>query len=236
MRGATFPGTVTAASFTDFNPRSSCEERHCPNRTLRAAEKFQSTLLMRGATSSSSIRTATKMYFNPRSSCEERRALGRLLPSIKSNFNPRSSCEERPQRIAACTSSTMISIHAPHARSDDAQPHHGIALVWISIHAPHARSDYPPTGSSNRGKFQSTLLMRGATLIDEELIQLDQISIHAPHARSDIHGRRADDGIGISIHAPHARSDLHRRPSATRCAYFNPRSSCEERLDLFPSW
>ena len=57
-------------------------------------------------------------------------------------------------------------------------------------------------------RFQSTLLMRGATFLAVNLIEPILISIHAPHARSDILARihRALCNI-ISIHAPHARSD-----------------------------
>ena len=84
------------------------------------------------------------------------------------------------------TSRTVISIHAPHTRSDGTHDtgHH----EWnsISIHAPHTRSDHSrilPTSSrrhfnprssyeerrrtaassSTPGIFQSTLLIRGAT-------------------------------------------------------------------------
>ena len=56
---------------------------------------FQSTLLMRGATSMRSIRPEPNLYFNPRSSCEERR--------------------QHLRRDVECRA---ISIHAPHARSD----------------------------------------------------------------------------------------------------------------------
>ena len=59
-------------------------------------------------------------------------------------------------------------------------------------------------------KFQSTLLMRGATIT--------RLSIDEP--RQD-----------ISIHAPHARSDPPLpAPQAQKALNFNPRSSCEERL------
>ena len=60
------------------------------------------------------------------------------------------------------------------------------AAELISIHAPHARSD---TRSMRRpfdaSTFQSTLLMRGATLLQVDGGTKDKISIHAPHARSD---------------------------------------------------
>ena len=57
----------------------------------------------------------------------------------------------------------VISIHAPHARSD---PHELPHERWqsISIHAPHARSDAVlELATIGKSRFQSTLLMRGAT-------------------------------------------------------------------------
>ncbi len=101
-----------------------------------------------------------------------------------------------------------ISIHAPHARSDE-RVRRGIHIAHIiSIHAPHARSDHPPESQE------------GFVLI----------SIHAPHARSDAHNIGINkDTLYISIHAPHARSDTRQFPDRHICRYFNPRSSCEER-------
>ena len=100
-----------------------------------------------------------------------------------------------------------ISIHAPHARSDMAL--RGIAGQGkISIHAPHARSDFH-LGISflSTTRFQSTLLMRGATSGLDCTIDKREISIHAPHARSDASGLVFAVLVLISIHAPHARSD-----------------------------
>ena len=135
-------------------------------------------------------------------------------------------------RRKSCTGdcAANISIHAPHARSDEAARHRLRRMSKISIHAPHARSD-------------------GAV---QQSARADTISIHAPHARSD---SKSGDYIvedndfnprssceerlsaifmialmDISIHAPHARSDLlivWRNEAETR--NFNPRSSCEER-------
>ena len=57
-----------------------------------------------------------------------------------------------------------ISIHAPHARSDG-RGAVDIRALGISIHAPHARSDPLRAAGKHGGlEFQSTLLMRGATL------------------------------------------------------------------------
>ena len=170
----------------------------------------------------------------------------------KRYFNPRSSCEERlltASRISATVGfqSTLLMRGATRY------------LCWyivrdnISIHAPHARSDDDAIDDGYRPcKFQSTLLMRGATLDNLALAVRDRISIHAPHARSDMMiifkyqrvrdfnprsscEERRDGSLkldfkqkfqstllmrgataavaaydhfnGISIHAPHARSD-----------------------------
>ena len=168
------------------------------------------------------------------------------------DFNPRSSCEERQCRIGKRLHPHQISIHAPHARSDPARAHKLERRV-ISIHAPHARSDHGTRNSlvngryfnprssceerrgewpqsGQRGIFQSTLLMRGATESQERKVvpdgnfnprssceerrscrwhraPRDIISIHAPHARSDGRQDIARHPVLISIHAPHARSD-----------------------------
>ena len=125
----------------------------------------------------------------------------------------------------------IISIHAPHARSDlrtlsasTCIPYFnprssceerqlGVKFVKrvipISIHAPHARSDCGE-------------VMRGWMLMS--------ISIHAPHARSD------SAGLAVSALRPHfnPRSSCEERPPILSLhiatSYFNPRSSCEERL------
>ena len=85
--------------------------------------------------------------------------------------------------------------------------HRGIRI--ISIHAPHARSDGTPLPQSLYGvAFQSTLLMRGATSDNKSPGLPFHISIHAPHARSDPVALDLVDVADISIHAPHARSDV----------------------------
>ena len=58
-------------------------------------------------------------------------------------------------------------------------------------------------------KFQSTLLMRGATGYGQSGSAYIPISIHAPHARSDCSCSLANLIRKISIHAPHARSDKY---------------------------
>ena len=117
--------TRSARTSSNFNPRSSCEER--PGRLSP---------------------NGNRGYFNPCSSCEERLRGQRPEKRLR-HFNPRSSCEERPGKLSVWLARYAISIHAPHARSDEG------AKIWekhllISIHAPHARSDsvgwYPRRG------------------------------------------------------------------------------------------
>ena len=125
------------------------------------------------------------------------------------DFNPRSSCEERPGCNAGNDCYSQISIHAPHARSDG----------------------YTPVEATKEMIFQSTLLMRGATL-DRRQGQRSRADFNP---RSSCEERRADGSkaaslagfqstllmrgatitllmLGlcqqISIHAPHARSDF----------------------------
>ena len=157
----------------------------------------------------------------------------RLSPSPANrpaDFNPHSSCEERLYVVLKAAmyiifQSTLlmrgatrskggihlvllISIHAPHARSDDRRDLHTVIHTTISIHAPHARSDTPPTmaaiGSSNFNP-RSSCEERPVRAIF--CARPAEISIHAPHARSD---PRHDARViisRISIHAPHTRSD-----------------------------
>ena len=106
--------------------------------------------------------------------------------SVPRDFNPRSSWEERLLRVLKLTNIEFISIHAPRERSE---PHRGQA-VWtmtISIHAPRERSDESMTYTVCWiRRFQSTLLVRGATLFRRFEISIHiKISIHAPRERSD---------------------------------------------------
>ena len=85
-----------------------------------------------------------------------------LFASRRRNFNPRSPCGERLQHLR------------------------GVILDKISIHAPLAGSDDGVSGHLRRRReFQSTLPLRGATLV--YIFKADDvgISIHAPLAGSD---------------------------------------------------
>ena len=129
------------------------------------------------------VRRTESDYFNPRSSCEERLPC-LMLRADRQYFNPRSSCEERQVRKCKDCRQMSISIHAPHARSD------------FNARADKTDKKFQSTllmrgatrsviSSSFASGFQSTLLMRGATWVGAQGRGNKEISIHAPHARSD---------------------------------------------------
>ena len=123
---------------TDFNPRSSCEERRYRFDAFFDTAQFQSTLLMRGATatiylyahnatfqSTLLMRGATRRHSDgilnrcisihaPHARSDNSATAG---DGRRPHFNPRSSCEER-RHHAVVLIEADISIHAPHARSD----------------------------------------------------------------------------------------------------------------------
>ena len=187
MRGATCVQTHWTLCSSNFNPRSSCEERRVLPVIEQDHDEFQSTLLMRGATCNIfnhgvqigiSIHAPHArsdvhyMMLEANYSIFQSTLLMRGATTFASfafvhpldDFNPRSSCEERRCTKYQLAADSYISIHAPHARSDAA----GVMALMCSA------------------LFQSTLLMRGATAVGWHAGILLQISIHAPHARSDI--------------------------------------------------
>ena len=182
---------------------------------------------MRGATSSS-VQLINNAYFNPRSPCGERPS-GCRNSCNTNDFNPRSPCGERrrhiyrgiripgfqstlPMRGATTPRSLpamtfVISIHAPHAGSDDRTSKNYSNRQNFNPRSPcgerlPAGFNIPPSQL-----FQSTLPMRGATISRVCLAVYTLISIHAPHAGSD-----STPTLSLSI-------DRN----------FNPRSPCGER-------
>ena len=155
------------------------------NTESASTHAFQSTLLMRGATHPKMYPVAALTLFQ--STLLMRGAT--VLSLVDSGYQ-------------------LISIHAPHARSDLLEQH--VETVNdISIHAPHARSDCIPT----QARWESV------------------ISIHAPHARSDralftSMNTRLDFNPRSSCEE---RLAVHFVDRACFIVYFNPRSSCEER-------
>ena len=194
---------------------------------------FQSTLLMRGATSVSAFTFGRTALF-------------------QSTLLMRGATRTRAQPLLG----HVISIHAPHARSDTPLlVLDDLGGEFQSTLLMRGATPYTLADMAARFIFQSTLLMRGATPVGKVNFGTDAISIHAPHARSDCHAIGSSSSsssfqstllmrgatplrqneaylILISIHAPHARSDTPRWTAMRlRGNHFNPRSSCEERPD-----
>ena len=86
--------SVLRSTTCNFNPRSSCEERHKGIAAGLGNIQFQSTFLMRGATR------------EPIS--------GRAMPIFQSTLLMRGATVP----FGRATRRDIISIHAPHARSD----------------------------------------------------------------------------------------------------------------------
>ena len=152
-----------------------------------------------------------------------------LTSVIFRNFNPRSSCEERLLRdiilvfVEQFQSTLLMRGATTQSTSIDVN-------LMISIHAPHARSDSMTATLRQITIFQSTLLMRGATHAGCRNAHVQQISIHAPHARSD------KAATGHPTRYFEFQSTLLMRGATTLAtklhrvySHFNPRSSCEER-------
>ena len=164
-------------------------------------------LLMRGATGAFAIHSDEVVHISIHAPYARSDLISMSVPpstSFQSTLLMRGAtgccCESRIR--------VWISIHAPHARSDGCSGHPHHTLQSISIHAPHARSDpaflysrrirfrfqstllmrgatWGTKGPCDTQGFQSTLLMRGATDVDFLQGCFLVISIHAPHARSD---------------------------------------------------
>ena len=101
-----------------------------------------------------------------------------------------------------------ISIHTPHAGSDGFKRIHPERMV-ISIHTPHAGSDdlLSATALTDMG-FQSTLPMRGVTVLfrTKHLINLFQSTL--PMRGVTDENNLNMFYLNISIHTPHAGSDV----------------------------
>ena len=187
---------------------------------------------MRGATRCKQT-SSYRQYFNPRSSCEER--------PLETGLKPRACTFQSTLLMRGATSQQRkedqnenISIHAPHARSDGRL---GTPVQLIVDFNPRSSCEErldSDNQAATYARFQSTLLMRGATRQRKMQVYYDSISIHAPHARSDAPSIGQRIAALISIHAPHARSDDNIRIKRYNVINFNPRSSCEEQLSTNP--
>ncbi len=118
MRGATSSCVSTTRRQIEFQSTLLMRGATCPIQwSIWTTTKFQSTLLMRGATITDSQEQVATIF--------------------QSTLLMRGATKEAWRDLL----SIMISIHAPHARSDNSKQAHVRFIDKISIHAPHARSD-----------------------------------------------------------------------------------------------
>ena len=122
------------------------------------ASEFQSTLLMRGATSQDLKKPDHCGYFNPRSSCEERQ-------------------KERHDAIEHVKfQSTLLMRGATRADSATSTAHQYFNPRSSCEERPARQDLYDYVTNFNpRNEFQSTLLMRGATVLLSSIDLLDFI-------------------------------------------------------------
>ena len=213
---------------TNFNPRSSCEERRRSWLTKDRTTEFQSTLLMRGATSSA-IRTTSKKVFQStllmRGATTTVRKLNKELEEFQSTLLMRGATRALAgfSHIRKFQSTLLM-------RGATISSHPTGRWCHISIHAPHARSDVPwRDAHRSNNRFQSTLLMRGATPDPLRVSTQAEFQSTLLMRGATLWRRGRRQGRRISIHAPHARSDRIYRTKNLQSLHFNPRSSCEER-------
>ena len=140
MRGATRTASRRAVSRHEFQSTLLMRGATVWAAKFIAAVAFQSTLLMRGATRVTDPRRTAAGY-----------------------FNPRSSCEERHYRLVVGLSEEEISIHAPHARSDQTARIRSSDSAFQSTLLMRGATSLLSASMVGMRKFQSTLLMRGAT-------------------------------------------------------------------------
>ena len=121
-----------------FNPRSPCGERRRGNCSRCYCDNFNPRSPCGERPSPTSMRTGLG-NFNPRSPCGERQETCLIAPFVP-QFQSTLPMRGATSRMRAIYRFNQISIHAPHAGSDEGNSSKAIANT-ISIHAPHAGSD-----------------------------------------------------------------------------------------------
>ena len=167
---------------------------------------------MRGATFHQLFQSLHRHHFNPRSPCGERRLTKLWNCKHGTDFNPRSPCGERHDADNAYLRSTAISIHAPHAGSDNSPGFARVILFIFQSTLPMRGATFSAHSNSWVGRFQSTLPMRGATVLCPFSRQLILFQSTLPMRGATLFFYIVCQLILISIHAPHAGSD---RPART---------------------
>ena len=182
------PGCCIQSATPDFNPRSPCGERLAFSVALLSPFVFQSTLPMRGATGGYvlTIINATISIHAPHAGSDGASGSGK---SASLNFNPRSPCGERPWKKLTCNVSWIFQSTLP-MRGATAKIDRDDAALLISIHAPHAGSDDPERSGGTTTDISIHAPHAGSDQAETILMICLWISIHAPHAGSDRRRRR----------------------------------------------
>ncbi len=145
-------------------------------------------------------------------------------------FNPRSSCEERHEFDMAFAK-LEISIHAPHARNDQRLlTQSQVARKFQSTLLMRGATGESPTTCSVAIRFQSTLLMRGATIPSSSSGR----AIEHFNPRSSCEERpllfsRLSSAVSFQSTLLMRGATFAPKLIIRRALNFNPRSSCEER-------
>ena len=174
---------------------------------------------MRGATCPHQSDHQFQRNFNPHSPCGERR--GFSAPSSASfSISIHTPHAGSDNFVTGTLPMVSISIHTPHAGSDDVVGKNLVLGIVISIHTPHAGSDLSLyLGIRNLTEFQSTLPMRGATPFTRwAAMQATYFNPHSPCGERLECVNSISSSVSISIHTPHAGSDglWHRKPGRWR--------------------
>ena len=181
-----------------------------------------------GSDNGNDVLLTVRDHFNPRSPCGERRPCNGTGKNCLWNFNPRSPCGERRYNTGAYGRAINFNPRSPCGERPAAMQKELRDM-----------------------EFQSTLPMRGATMVSTRLPPNNKISIHAPHAGSDIsgplppstpsnfnprspcgerQGRRVQEPTGWQFQSTlPMRGATKTTNNADRTADFNPRSPCGER-------
>ena len=217
----------------DFNPRTPCGVRQCFPGIISIRTVISIHAPRVGCDPSHSARKDLTVNFNPRTPCGVRLVL-EVPPGVSLYFNPRTPCGVRLLLHAAKSCKMVISIHAPRVGCDVHQPRPP-GWMGISIHAPRVgcdsqlrgghqgedgfQSTHPVWGATHAGRgsrpgperFQSTHPVWGATIDLGGVLLVRRISIHAPRVGCD-------------------RLEIRHHQRAT---YFNPRTPCGVRHNVF---
>ena len=176
----------------NFNPRSPCGERLFLRCTIRINKRFQSTLPVWGATYVLK-RTGSSAEFQ--STLPVWGATGWTSTTTQSQeisiHAPRVGSDLAPACPSGCA---RISIHAPRVGSDPSLPCKPSFPRYFNPRSPCGERRKPSVIHPAKKRFQSTLPVWGATIMDKSVPDSFSISIHAPRVGSDDSRRNLHDG------------------------------------------